>query len=359
MKKVLRYASQGLVIACITLALDYVLTATLFADQKRALAEADAGNWTVYLPTPYHHDLIPNRESTRVWGNVIYPWKTDQWGFRTGRCAPGETEKSRDAIFVIGDSFTEALGSSYEDSFVGLMACDAAKQNKAVWNLGVASYSPAIYHLKIRAAAEKLGLKPREIFVFLDLSDIDDDANVYRLAADGTVTTASAPPGPQKPMSTFNLGQFLLNNFTTVRFVYDLYLTSSFSQSNSMGRDRARWTVDPALLASWGRRGLDIAAGNLEKVVEICRDWNCRVTLVVYPWPDNVLALDKDSIQVTYWRAWAEKNGVRFVDGFAPFFRKPAETVLHEYFIAGDVHFTPAGNRLLYEEVRNAVNADW
>jgi hypothetical protein len=195
MERVLRWVGQALVIGAITLALDYVLTATLFAQQKRALAEADAGNYVVYLPTPYHHDLIPDRTSTRVWGNVIYPWKTDQWGFRTGTCAPGEADRKREAIFVIGDSFTEALGSSYEDSFVGLMAGDAARQNKAVWNLAVASYSPAIYHRKIRAAAERLGVKPAEIFVFLDLSDIDDDANVYRIAADGTVTTASAPPG--------------------------------------------------------------------------------------------------------------------------------------------------------------------
>jgi hypothetical protein len=357
-KRVLRWVGQALVIGAITLALDYVLTATLFAQQKRALAEADAGNYVVYIPTPYHHDLIPNRTSTRVWGNVIYPWKTDQWGFRTGTCAPGEAERSREAIFVIGDSFTEALGSSYEDSFVGLMACDAAKQNKAVWNLGVASYSPAIYHRKIRAAAERLGPKPTEIFVFLDLSDIDDDANVYRIAADGTVVTASSP-GAQKPMIEFDLGQFLVNNFTTFRFFYDLYLTSSFSYVNSVGRYRARWTVDPALLESWGRRGLEVAAGNLDKVTAICREWDCRVTLVVYPWPDNVLANDKYSIQVSYWRAWAAKSGVRFIDGFAPFFREPIETAMRKYYIAGDVHFTPLGNRLLYDEVRREIDADW
>ena len=146
----------------------------MFAKPNRVLAEADAGNWPVYLPAPCQHDLIPNRQSTRVWGNVIYPWKTDQYGFRTGPCAPGEADRDRDAIFVIGDSFTEALGSTYEDSFVGLMACDAARQNKAVWNLGVASYSPAVYQRKSRAAAEKLGLTPREVFVFRDWSDIDE-----------------------------------------------------------------------------------------------------------------------------------------------------------------------------------------
>jgi len=68
MKRVLYCAGQALVIAGITLALDYVLTATLFANQKRALAEADAGNYVVYQLAPYHHDLIPNRTSTRVWG---------------------------------------------------------------------------------------------------------------------------------------------------------------------------------------------------------------------------------------------------------------------------------------------------
>jgi hypothetical protein len=32
---------------------------------------------------------------------------------------------------------------------------------------------------------------------------------------------------------------------------------------------------------------------------------------------------------------------------------------MHKYYIAGDVHFTPAGNRLIYEEVRKAINSDW
>jgi hypothetical protein len=83
------------------------------------------------------------------------------------------------------------------------------------------------------------------------------------------------------------------------------------------------------------------------------------VTLVVYPWPDNIAAHDRDSIQVTHWRAWAAECSVRFIDGFAPFFREPADDVLRKYFIKGDVHFTDAGNRLLYEEVRKATGVIW
>jgi GDSL-like Lipase/Acylhydrolase family len=356
MKRALRIAAQVLVIAAITLALDFVLTATLFPSVKRALSAAEEGNKRVYIPVPWHHDLVPDLKTTRVWGNVLYPWQTDRYGFRTGRCAPEEAEKAWPAIFVVGDSFTEALGSSYEESFVGLMACDAARQKKAVWNLGVASYSPVIYHRKVRAAVEKLGVKPSEIYIFLDLSDIDDDANTYRVAEDGTVKFAhrNEPTG-----FSFDLGQFLVNNFTSARLLYDLYLTSSFRYSLSVGRERARWTVDRHLMEKWGKRGLQTASANMDKLVNICRDWKCRLTLVVYPWPDNVVEHDRDSIQVRHWRDWAARHDVRFVDGFAPFFREPAESTLHKYYIAGDVHFTEQGNRLVYETVKQAVGGNW
>ena len=199
----MRFVGQVIGILAITLALDFILTATLFADMKKSWAEAARPG--VYMPAAHHHDLVPDRELTRVWGNVRYPWKTDRFGFRTGACAAGEPEKGRPAIFVIGDSFTEALGSSYEQSFAGLMACAAAGQGKAVYNLGVASYSPAIYHQKIRAAAERLGVKPAEIFVFLDLSDIDDDANVYRPRDDSA--GSQAPPQAWKlPFNAVVLG---------------------------------------------------------------------------------------------------------------------------------------------------------
>jgi hypothetical protein len=163
MKKVLRMLGQAVAIVVITLALDYVLLATVFSNLKRSWSDAASAYAQAYIYTAYHHDLAANAKSMRVWGNISYPWQNDRYGFRTGACAPGEGEKNLPAIFVIGDSFTEAIGSSYEKSFVGLMACEAAKQGKAVWTLGVASYSPVIYHRKIRSAAERLGIKPTEI----------------------------------------------------------------------------------------------------------------------------------------------------------------------------------------------------
>jgi|GEM_PF-6852262 len=354
-KSALRFVGQAFAILVITLILDFILTATLFSGLKSTWVNADTGNARAYIQTPWHHDLRPDIESTRLWGSILYPWRTDRFGLRTGTCAPSEPDKDRESIFVIGDSFTEALGSTYEQSFTGLMACDAAKQGKAVYNLGVASYSPAIYHLKIKAVADRLQLKPAEIFVFLDLSDIDDDANVYRVDADGVVRTR--PPSDWSKF-TYKVERFFMSNFATVRFVHAL-LVAIFSHRLSLDRHRARWSLEPAMMESWGRRGLDVAGANLDRVVAICRDWQCRVTLVVYPWPDSIAAGDRDGIQVRHWRDWAAARGVRFVDGFAPFFREPAAVVIGKYFIPGDVHFTDAGNRLLYDAVRTAVGGDW
>jgi len=89
------------------------------------------------------------------------------------------------------------------------------------------------------------------------------------------------------PFHWFHIGQFLLGNFATFRLAYDLYLSSPFSTVAALGRDRGRWTFDPALMEKWGRRGLEIAGNNLDKIVAICREWDCHMTLVVYPWPET------------------------------------------------------------------------
>jgi hypothetical protein len=348
MRAVARVVGQIFAVLLITLALDYVLLATAFSNLKRNWSDAATAYTHSYISVPWHHDLAPNVSSERAWGNIVYPFKTDRYGFRTGRCAPGEDEKSWPAIFVIGDSFTEGIGTSYENSFVGHMACHAGKHGRAVWNLGVTSFSPLIYHRKLRASAERLGITPTEVYVFIDLSDIDDEANVYRVRDDGTITMA--------PMRHwFDIGQFLLGNFATFRLAYDLYLASPFSTAGSYGRERAAWSVDPQAMEEWGRRGLARADANMDKIVGLCHDWKCALTVVVYPWPDNVAAGDRNSVQVTHWRQWAASRGVRFIDGFAPFFREPADVAVAKYFIRGDVHFSELGNRLLFEQVRSAL----
>ena len=348
LKRVLRALGQASVIFAITLTLDYLLLATVFSGWKRNWADAATAYTHAYISAPWHHDLAPNQNSERPWGNILYHFQTDRYGFRTGACAPGESDKSKPAIFAVGNSFTEGLGVNYEESFVGLMACQAAKQGKAVWNLGVMAFSPVIYHRKIKGAAEKLGIKPTDIYVFLDLSDIMEESIVYRVGEDGVITMAPS-------YHWFDTGQFLLGNFATFRLLYDLWLRLPFGVAAPYEHKRARWSLDLDLMQEWGRRGLELADENMDKIVALCREWKCQITLIVYPWPDNVAAGDRNSIQVTHWRHWAAARGVRFVDGFAPFFHEPPDAAVGKYFIHGDAHFTARGHHLLFEELSRSI----
>ena len=116
----------------------------------------------------------------------------------------------------------------------------------------------------------------------------------------------------------------------------------------------ARWSLDPKIMDDWGRRGLELAGTNMDKIVEICREWKCQFTLVVYPWPDNVRAGDRNSIQVTHWRQWAAERGVRFIDGFGAFFQEPPGVAVDKYFIHGDAHFSAQGHHRLFDELKRA-----
>ena len=110
MKRVLRLLGQAFVIVLIVLALDYVVLATVLSDWKRSWADSATAYTQAYVLSPLHHDIAPNQDSMRAWGNIVYPFRSDRYGFRTGACAPGENDKTKSAIFAVGDSFTEGLG---------------------------------------------------------------------------------------------------------------------------------------------------------------------------------------------------------------------------------------------------------
>ena len=323
------------------------MLATVFSAWKRSWDDAATAYTQAYVHAPWHHDLAPNQNSMRPWGKILYPFRTDRYGFRAGTCASGEGDKSKPAIFVVGDLFTEGLGVPYEESFAGLMACEAAREGKAVWNLGVMAFSPVIYHRKIRAAAEKLGIGPTRIYVFLDLSDITDDAIVYRVGKDGTIRAAPSH-------RWFDTGQFLLGNFATFRLSTISGSTCRSAQRRPM---KAGARAGASIPRSWtrGRRGLELAGKNMDKIVEICREWKCQLTLVVYPWPDNVRAGDRTASRSP--TGGSGRPSVAYASSMAlpPFFQEPPDVAVGKYFIPGDVHFSAQGHRLLFEELKRSV----
>jgi hypothetical protein len=74
------------------------------------------------------------------------------------------------------------------------------------------------------------------------------------------------------------------------------------------------------------------------------------LTLVVYPWPQQLLWNDRHSLQVSFWRSWAGARNVRFVELFSDMFAQAdslgLEGTIARNFIPGDVHWNAAGHAL-------------
>ena len=95
-----------------------------------------------------------------------------------------EKEKSKDyEILFIGDSFTEGVGLPYVETFVGIFQ---KERNYNVANLAVSGYSPYIYY-KILAYENIINFhKVREIIVFIDISDNQDDLKYQNINFEGS-----------------------------------------------------------------------------------------------------------------------------------------------------------------------------
>ena len=52
---------------------------------------------------------------------------------------------------------------------------------------------------------------------------------------------------------------------------------------------------------------------------QLCKSNGIGMTIVVYPWPAQVMRHELDSMQVTIWKDFAEKHHIDFINCF-PYF---------------------------------------
>lgn len=88
----------------------------------------------------------------------------------------------------------------------------------------------------------------------------------------------------------------------------------------------------------------------MDKLAEILCERGKPLTIVVYPWPDQVLARDSGVRHTELRRTWAAANGAQFIDLFPRFVNgTDPEAVVKRFYISGDVHYNEDGNKLVEE----------
>jgi hypothetical protein len=315
----------------------------------------------------YDHGFAANFDGYDLWGELRYRLITDSLGFKDAsvRDVPLKSESRR--ILLMGRSYTEGIGMSFEDSFAGMLAAAGQQRREKIefLNAAVASYSPVIYYRKIKYLLD-LGLKFDEVVLFSDTSDVTEEASSYFCIDDDPKYRAhcSAADGSQQPAAAPPKSNFLLDNFVVtnrVRIAIKQSIQSLLgNRRKSINSDRSRigW-VFPGRedIREYQPLGVDggIARSlqNMRGLSDLLAARNIPLTIVVYPWAQQVAQGDRDSRQVALWREFCLARCKAFVNLYPAYFAAAAaDTDWYEHlYIVGDDHLSAAGNRFFFREI--------
>jgi len=304
----------------------------------------------------FHHTLASSFQGYGIWGAQQYKICTNSLGFKSP-CDSRHEDKSEYDIVIIGDSVTEAIGMEYEDSFVGLASYELPHLKVA--NMGVSSYSPSIYYSKLKHYIDR-GLKVAHVIVYVDISDMQDEAVNYMLSENGRVLDGIAMRyGP----AASSLKVFLKNKFSLT--YYGIKIAHEFIYIEGIGVsylsyefDRSAWTYNNRSVG-YGEKGVD---ASIEKTLDVMKQLfgylqarNIKLSIGVYPWPAQLLHDTEHSRQAKIWSEFCETRCVHFINSFPSLFsfvrKTSASEVIEKYYIDGDIHFNRQGNMVLKKDL--------
>ena len=321
----------------------------------------------VYDPI-YDHGLAPKFDGYDIWGEARYRLITNSLGFKDASTRDVPLQSRARRILLIGDSFAEGIGLPFESTFAGLLeqAGQSRPDRVEFLDAGVASYSPSIYYKKIQHLLD-LGLKFDEVVLLSDSSDVEDEASSYFCIDDDPkyrkfcTTPSGALPEPAIKRDFF-IDHFVVTNRLRVT-IKRWILTKLGNKRHAIEGDHNRigWTTPNPDLAKYRPLGVEGGVArsleNMGKLSDLLAGRGIPLTIVVYPWAQQIAQGDRDSKQVQLWRDFCPTRCKAFIDLFPAFFAaadRDKDWYEHLY-ILGDDHFSAAGNRMLYEELAKRI----
>jgi hypothetical protein len=347
-----------MVIYCLALFLAFDFAYSTFTRGQEQVRTA-----RVYDPV-YDHGLAPKFDGYDIWGEARYRLITDSLGFKDASTRDVPLKPDTRRILIIGDSFAEAIGLPYERTFAGLLnAAGQARTDKVEFlDAGVASYSPSLYYKKIKYLLDH-GLKFDEVVLLSDSSDVEDEATSYFCIDDDPkyYQYCTTPPGavPEPAIKRdFFIDHFVVTN--RVRVTIKRWVQQRLGNrraSIDSDHNRIGWTTknpDPAKYKPLGvDGGIARSLENMGKLSDLLASRGIPLTIVVYPWAQQIAQDDRDSRQEKLWRDFCPGRCKAFIDLFPVFFAAADQDKdwYEHLYILGDDHYSAAGNRMLFEEL--------
>jgi hypothetical protein len=319
-----------------------------------------------------HHVLMPNCSERAIWGADPYEFSTNSIGFRDERIRKVPASDARPRVLLLGDSFTQGM-IAWRDSYAGKIA--AALPQYDFLNGGVSSYSPSNY-LNVARMVLARGIEIDEVIVFMDTSDVQDEAACYRdVDASGAVTSpvvtrrieSSYGNWRDSVSESFALTSCLLRLLDRLLVRFGYYNLIVDHMGNVFDMERAAWSyrkVNESAPAYQGYAPLGVERGIAKEKAKMTLLWQelaargIPLSVVVYPYPAQILHDTADSREVLIWREWCEGKCKRFLSLFPAFvaLKERCSRIQRgcwymQSFVFGDYHYNAAGNALVADAI--------
>jgi hypothetical protein len=172
----------------------------------------------------------------------------------------------------------------------------------------------------------------------------------------------TAPPGTYSPAGPprrdFFIDHFVVTNRVRISLKRWVQAASgNRRRAIEHDHDRIGWTTpnpDPARYRPLGvEGGIARSLENMTKLSDLLASRGIPLTIVVYPWAQQIAQNDRDSRQVKLWRDFCPGRCKAFINLFPACFAvaDSQKDWYENLYILGDDHFSAAGNRMLFEEL--------
>jgi len=335
----------------------------------------------------YHHDLRPMSSFYDHWGYEKYKIFTNDLGFKDKSNRKVRFKKRN--ILFIGDSFTEGVGLSYEDTYVGIIESKLKNKYKdiEILNAGVQSYSTGIYLSKIYYLLENKKLPITDVVIMVSSGDIFDDAfkylnvdenyildhvdhknkiiiNLINFCKSNTlfyqIISRITPPKviPELIKSLFNKKKNKLNyNYQENELMK--ISNEEISRMYFLDLKDYNYFFSEDEYKKWGKKGIDKSVKNLKKVVEITSNRNINLT-ILYLFEPSIILKKPNNEPINYLLGSLknlENDNSKFfvINHFYDEYKDKYESYKKLFFI-NDIHLNKKGNKLVADEILRKIN---
>ncbi len=317
----------------------------------------------------FHHVSGSNIDVYEFWGNKKYKIKTNKFSMRIKDNDSFNIDRSKRNIGFVGDSFVYGSGIDYNNHFIS----NLKKNDYNFLNLGYVSYSPSIYYKKIEHMIKKEKIDFEKIFLFIDHSDIQDEAQFYREDKYGNIVRKWIN---DNDVISKNRKYKVKNYLKQNSFIFKLYENISAptisNDTKKCFESEARLNfkkyldlnrfgysyIDNIQNQNWVDEGINKILFYLDKIKLLSIKYKFEITIINYPSAleviDNINSVN--SKHHNFLKAWSLQNNVSFVDVRKDFIKKENINDYLNNFIACDVHWNIKGHKIISNNLKMIID---